>query len=65
LKQDLPIVSIEAGMQIARSDEHVPNADSPKTETSQPVSNAKFERLAQAEKHHFDIILTDRGMQID
>jgi hypothetical protein len=60
----LEIVSIDAGRQIDRSDEHHSNADSPSLTIAEPASNAKCEMLLQDRKHELEIVSIDEGMQI-
>jgi hypothetical protein len=63
MKPKSEIVSIEAGMQIDRSDEHDPNAHFPRIESSDPCSNVKYERVSQKLKHSAEIISIDEGIQ--
>jgi hypothetical protein len=62
-KHDLEIVSIDEGMQIDRSDEHLSNADSPRLAIWQPNSNATFERRSQLQKHRLGSASIDEGIQ--
>jgi hypothetical protein len=56
LKQELEIVSIDAGREIDSSDEQPSNADLSRPEIVQPVSNAKVERLSQFLKQELEIV---------
>jgi hypothetical protein len=64
-KQRLEMVSIDEGIQIERSDWHPPNADSPKIETLEPDSNAKFESEPHPSKQDLEIVCMDEGIQIE
>jgi hypothetical protein len=59
------MVSIDEGIQIDRSDEQVQNADVPRVETLQSLSNVKMERLPQLRKQSLEMISIDEGIQID
>jgi hypothetical protein len=64
-KQELEIVSIDAGREINRSDEHFANADSSRIRTLLPASNRRFERLRQPQKQELEIVSIEEGMQIE
>jgi hypothetical protein len=52
---------MEAGMQIASSDEHPSNARFPNVDNRQSLSNVRFERLRQELKQHSEMISIDEG----
>jgi hypothetical protein len=64
-KQPDEMVSIDEGIQIDWSDEQFSNADSPRVETLQQLSNVKIERFAQSKKHFLEMVSSDEGIQID
>jgi hypothetical protein len=59
------MVSIDEGIQIECSDEQFPNANSPRPETLQQLSNVKIERFLQPLKQFLEMVSTDEGIQID
>jgi hypothetical protein len=61
----LEIVSIDEGIQIDCSAEHLSNADSGRFEIWQPCSNAKCEIVWQDLKQELEMSSIDEGMQID
>jgi hypothetical protein len=63
-KQDRQIVSIDAGRQTDRSDEHTANANSPTVNSREPDSNLNVERPSHRLKQRVQIISTDEGIQI-
>jgi hypothetical protein len=65
LKQDREIVVTDDGRQIEVSDEQEVNADRPRIESLEPLSNATTNRLWQPWKHRSPIASVDDGMQID
>jgi hypothetical protein len=64
-KQRFETVSIEAGIQIDRSDKQHENTDSLRFETREPASNVKTDRLLQLAKQPAEIVAIDEGIQID
>jgi hypothetical protein len=52
-------------MQIDSSDEQPANADSPRLDRVQPVSNVRDESWEQQQKQDFEIVSIDEGIQID
>jgi hypothetical protein len=65
LKHDSEIVSIDEGRQMDRSDEQNENADCPRIESLEGVSNVKWKRVWQPLKHDFETISIDAGMQME
>jgi hypothetical protein len=61
----LESLSTDEGIQIDWSDEHCENADSPRSESLQPHSNAAEERALHSLKHDLEIVSTDEGNEID
>jgi hypothetical protein len=55
---------IDEGMQTARSSMQTSNADSPRTERFEPVSNVKFKRPVHLEKHDLEMVSIDAGIQM-
>jgi hypothetical protein len=56
---------MDAGTEIDSSDEHHPNANSPRIESRLPGSNAKLERALHHLKQDPERVSTDEGRQID
>jgi hypothetical protein len=59
------MVLIDEGIQIDWSDEQFSNADGPRVETLEQLSNVKIERFVQFQKQEFQMIAIDEGIQID
>jgi hypothetical protein len=51
-------------MQIARNDEHSANAELPRTDSVEPLSNVTADIVTQFSKQDLQIIVTERGTQI-
>jgi hypothetical protein len=64
-KQDSEIVSIDEGRQIDSSDEQSENADSPRSESLDPLSNVKVARHSHDLKQELEIVSIEDGIQID
>jgi hypothetical protein len=64
-KQDLEIVSTDAGRQIDLSEEQRANADSPMIEIRDPDSNARDERCGQKWKQSLEMVSIDEGIHIN
>jgi hypothetical protein len=47
------------------SDEQLSNADSPRIDTLEPLSNVTLESFEQQAKQPFGMVSIDEGMQID
>jgi hypothetical protein len=45
------MISTDEGIQIALSEEHDANADSPRSDTSEPLSNVTDETVWQEQQH--------------
>jgi hypothetical protein len=58
-------MSIDEGIQIDSSAEQPSNAESPRIERRQQLSNVNCDRRVQARKHLSEMISMDEGIQID
>jgi hypothetical protein len=61
-KQEVAMVSIDEGMQIACNDAQSQNAKLPRTEIVESRSNVKCESPAHLLKHDLSILFIDEGM---
>jgi hypothetical protein len=59
------MISIDEGIQIDSSDEQLENADSPRFEILEPLSNVKIERFVHLKKQYEEMVPIDEGIQID
>jgi hypothetical protein len=56
---------MDEGIQIDRSDEHFPNAASPRIAILEPGSKVRFDRFSQYLKQSAEILTMDEGMHKD